>query len=225
VIPLLRQFLPIALAAVAITIVLGQCRKPAWWLGRLIVRNMNFRHRGVTNWGLSHVAIEKTFMMLDVGCGGGRTIDTLAKAATEGRVSGIDYSPASIATARQTNASAIARGQVDVQQGSVSNLPFPGDTFDLVTGVETHYYWPNLDADLREIRRVLKPNGTLLIIAETYRSRRMDWLYRPAMRLLRATYLSVDEHRALFERAGFRQVEVFTERARGWICAVGRKAQ
>jgi hypothetical protein len=50
---------------------------------------------------------------------------------------------------------------------------------------------------------VLKPDGRLLIVAETYRSRRIDWLYRPVMRLLRATYLSVDEHRALFERAGF----------------------
>jgi hypothetical protein len=43
------------------------------------------------------------------------------------------------------------------------------------------------------------------------------------MRLLRATYLSIDEHRALFEHAGFSAVEVFTEPARGWICAIGRK--
>lgn len=221
--PLVRQVLSIAIGAGAMTIVLSQCRKPAWWLGRLIVRNMNVRHERLTNWGLSHVHLEKTFTMLDVGCGGGRTINTLATAATDGKVYGIDYSPASVATARQTNAPWIEKNCVDIRQGSVSALPFPADMFDVVTGVETHYYWPNLDADLQEILRVLKPGGALLIIAETYRGRRMDWLYRPAMRLLRATYLSVDEHRALFERAGFSEVEVFTERARGWICAVGRK--
>jgi SAM-dependent methyltransferase len=223
--PVLRRILSIAIGGGAVAILLSQCRKPAWWLGRLIARNMNVRHARLTNWGLSHVRLEPTFTMLDVGCGGGRTIDTLATVATGGKVYGIDYSPASVDTARRTNAAWIEKGRVDLRQCSVSTLPFPADTFDVVTAVETHYYWPNLDADLREILRVLKPGGALVIIAETYRGRRMDWLYRPAMRLLRATYLSVDEHRAVFERAGFSQVEVFTEGARGWICALGRKPQ
>jgi len=221
--PLVRKILTIAIAGGAMAILLRQCRKPAWWLGRLIVRNMNVRHARLTNWGLSHVPLEKSFTMLDVGCGGGRTIDTLASAATDGKVYGVDYSPASVATARRTNAARIERGQVDIQQGSVSALPFPADMFDVVTAVETQYYWPNLDADLREILRVLKRGGALVMIAETYRERRMDWLYRPVMGLLRATYLTVDEHRALFERAGFEQVEVFTERSRGWICVIGRR--
>jgi SAM-dependent methyltransferase len=223
--PLVRQLLSVAFGAGGMVIVLRQCRKPAWWLGRLFVRNMNVRHADLTNWGLNHVRLEKTFTMLDVGCGGGRTIDTLATLATDGKVYGIDYSAASVAMARRTNAAWIEKGRVDIREGSVSTLPFPADMFDVVTAVETHYYWPNLDADLREILRVLKPGGAFIIIAETYRGRRMDWLYQPAMRLLRATYLNVDEHGALFERAGFSHVEVFTEPARGWICAVGRKPQ
>jgi len=220
---LARKLLAIALGGGAMAILLSQLRKPSWWLGRLIARNMNARHARLTNWGLSHVQLEKTFTMLDVGCGGGRTIDTLATVATDGMVYGIDYSAASVATARRTNAAWIEKGRVDIQQGSVSALPFPAETFDVVTAVETHYYWPDLDADLREILRVLKPGGAFVIIAETYRGRRMDWLYRPTMRLLRATYLSVDEHRELFERAGFGHVEVFTERAHGWICVIGRR--
>ena len=50
----------------------------------------------------------------------------------------------------------------------------------------------------------------------------MDWLYRPVMRfLLRATYLSVDEHRAALTEAGFSEVEVHTDAASRWLCAVG----
>jgi len=90
-----------------------------------------------------------------------------------------------------------------------------------VTAVETHYYWPDLLSDLREIRRVLKPDGRVVLIAEAYRGRRADWLYRPAMRLLRAEYLTVEQHRAALEGAGYVNVEVHTEPSKGWLCAVG----
>jgi len=52
---------------------------------------MNMSHSGVTDWGLTHVRIEKNFTILDVGCGGGRTISKLARIAEQGTVYGIDY--------------------------------------------------------------------------------------------------------------------------------------
>jgi SAM-dependent methyltransferase len=158
-----------------------------------------------------------------VGCGGGRTIYKLATLASKGRVYGIDYSAASVAVARSVNAGWIQAGRVDIRQGSVSHLPFPDATFDVVTAVETHYYWPNPVADHAEIRRVLRPGGRLVIIAETYKGRRLDALYRPAMALLRATHLSVSEHRDLLSAAGYAEIMVFEERPKGWLCAIGRR--
>lgn len=201
-----------------------QCRKPTGWFGRRVARVMNVGHARLTAWGLGHVRIEPSWHVLDIGCGGGQTIRSIAAVATAGRVEGVDYAPASVAVARQTNADLIASGRVAVQQASVSRLPFPDGSFDLITGVETHYYWPDLPRDLREARRVLKPQGRFIIIAETYKGRRMDWLYRPVMRLLlRATYLSVDEHRAALTEAGFVAVEVHTDPSRGWLCAIGAR--
>jgi hypothetical protein len=63
----------------------------------------------------------------------------------------------------------------------------------------------------------------LVIIAEAYKGRRFDILYRPAMMLLRAAYPSVNEFRDLFSAAGYSEVAVFEERTKGWICAVGRR--
>lgn len=201
-----------------------QCRKPTDRAGRAVLARMNMSHSAVTQWGLGHVDIREDFTILDVGCGGGRTIERLASIATKGRVFGIDYSVESVSVARETNASRIAEGQVDVQQANVSNLPFPDTTFDLVTAVETHYYWPDLPHDVREVMRVLKPGGKFVIIAETYRGRANDWLYRPTMTLvLRAAYLTPDQHRQLLVDAGYVDVQVTEEKAQGWICAVGTR--
>jgi ubiquinone/menaquinone biosynthesis C-methylase UbiE len=201
-----------------------QCRRPSGRLGRRVARVMNTTHRPLTEWGLSHVTIEPRFTLLDIGCGGGGTVATLANAAGEGKVYGVDISPASVSTARRTNAQLIDSGRVEVRLASVAALPFGDDTFDLATAVETFYYWPDPVASLREILRVLRPRGTLIIIAETYRGRRMDWLYRPVMRLLfRATYLTPGEHQDLLRAAGFTEVEAFTEVSNGWLCVAGRK--
>jgi SAM-dependent methyltransferase len=202
-----------------------QCRKPSDRAGRAVLHRMNVSHADLTSWALSHVEIGRAFAILDVGCGGGRTIERLASAAPDGKTYGIDYSEESVAVARETNRAEIERGRVDVRQGTVSRLPYADATFDLVVAVETHYYWPDLPSDVREVLRVLQARGTFLLVAETYRGRKNDWFYRPAMRLLlRAAYLSVEEHRRLLSGAGYVGVEVFEDRSRGWICAIGRTA-
>ena len=186
---------------------------------------MNSHHSKVTDWGLSHASVGKSDTILDVGCGGGRTISKLAAIASEGRVYGIDHSAASVAFAGKLNQASIANSQVEIQEASVSELPFPANTFDLVTAVETHFWWPDLLAGMSEILRVLKPGGTLLIVAEVYgkantSTARLSEKYTSASGM---KLLSVDEHRELFSNAGYSDVQVVTEPAKGWICATGKK--
>jgi hypothetical protein len=76
---------------------------------------------------------------------------------------------------------------------------------------------------MREILRVLKPGGSVLILAEAYRGRRFNLLYQLAMKLIGGAYLSPDEHRDLFVKAGYADTQVFLEPAQGWICVTGRK--
>lgn len=204
-------------------VVARQCRKPSWLPGRLIIKGMNRAHAAMTAWGMNRIAIAKDFTILEVGCGGGKTISALASLAFEGVVHGVDYSRASVSVAENTNAQRIREGRVEIHLGSVSKLPFAANTFDLVLAIETHYYWPDLSADLLEIQRVLKPGGSFVIVAEAYRGRRMDWLYRPTMTLLRATYLTLAEHRQMLAAAGYTDVEVVDEPSKGWMRATGRK--
>ena len=147
----------------------NQCQNPTGWLGRLVLRNMNSRHSKVTDWGLSQASIGKQDVILDVGCGGGRTVSKLAAIAPQGKVYGIDHSTESVAMAMRTNKQWIDIARVEVREASVSRLPFSEGAFDVITAVETHFWWPALPTDLREVLRVLKPGGRLIIIAEVYK--------------------------------------------------------
>ena len=203
----------------------SQCQKPTGWLGRFVLWNMNSRHSRVTDWGLSKVSIRKPDIILDVGCGGGRTISKLAVSATQGKVYGLDYSEAAVAVATKTNRRRIAKGQVDIREGSVSQLPFTDETFDVVTAVETHFWWPDLPHDMREVLRVLKPGGTFALIAEIYkgaktRSAKLAENYLP---LSGMKLLTVTEHRDLLRSAGYTDIQIMEESDKGWICATGRK--
>ncbi len=203
----------------------SQCKKPRGWLGRLVLRNMNSRHSKVTDWGLGHVSIEEQYTILDVGCGGGRTLSRLAERATQGKVYGVDYSEESVAASKRTNTRWIEMGRVEALHGSVSQLPFLDEMFDLVTAVETHFWWPNLPTDMREVFRVLKSSGKLIIIAEVYRgaNTKMAKLCEKYASRTGMTLLDVAGHRELFAQAGYSDIEVFEERVRGWICGIGRK--
>jgi SAM-dependent methyltransferase len=197
------------------------CRKPWGWPGQGIARLMNASHGDLTAWGLGQLSFGRDAEILDVGCGGGKTLQRLLDLAPEGRVHGIDYAAASVAVATKVNAEAIAAGRMEVRRGSVSQLPYPSATFDVATAVETHYYWPDLAGDLREVRRVLRPGGRMLILAESYRAEGRGGADAFVMGLLGGRVLTAAKHRDLLTAAGFVGVEVREEGRRGWLCVLG----
>ena len=199
---------------------LSQSGKPRGRFGRFLVRGMNFGHSGLTRWGLTKVEIRENATVLDIGCGGGRALERLASLASLGKVVGIDYSEDSVAVARKRNQRLIATGRVEVLHGSVSSMPFQDATFDCVSAVETYYFWPDIAADLAEVRRVMKPSAQMVIIAGMYRGSRFD---KRNMRLIRAGGMrcfSVQEFEETLQDAGFSAVAVSVEPHKGWVCVV-----
>jgi SAM-dependent methyltransferase len=206
---------------------MNQCRKPSGLLGRLVLRLMNASHSKVTDWGLARAVVRPGDTILDVGCGGGRTVSKLAALAPEGKVYGIDHSSRAVAAATKLNDRVVRDGRVEIVEGSVSQLPFPNGMFDVVTAVETHFWWPDLPGDMREVFRVVKPGGLLVVIAEVYAAAKArasqlaeKYANRSGMKML-----SVDQHREMLESAGFSNVEITTDSGRGWICCTGRKPE
>ena len=203
---------------------LSQCKRPSGSFGRMLARGMNSAHSPLTRWALGHIEVAADSAALDVGCGGGRTVDRLAKMAVDGWVVGLDYSEDSVFVSRRKNANHIRNGRVEICHASVSSIPYPDRTFDLVTAVETFYFWPAPDTDLLEVRRVTKPGGQILVACTMYKGGKYERRNQKFVNEINMTYLSVDEFRDLLEGSGFAEVHVFVEYDKGWICAVARKA-
>jgi ubiquinone/menaquinone biosynthesis C-methylase UbiE len=110
----------------------NQCQKPTGWLGRFVLWNMNSRHSKVTDCGLSNIEVQRQDVILDVGCGGGRTVSKLAAMASEGRVYGIDFSRTSVAVRNSSAMTSEASSDVGLFSSSLSMSALPLTGFNRV---------------------------------------------------------------------------------------------
>jgi ubiquinone/menaquinone biosynthesis C-methylase UbiE len=98
---------------------------------------------------------------LDLGCGGGHVAYRMAPHVAS--VTAYDLTP-SMLEAVLAEASRRGLGNLGVQQGAAEHLPFADDSFDLVVTRFSAHHWHDVDAGLREMRRVLAPGGRMLVI-------------------------------------------------------------
>ena len=145
----------------------SNCGKPQGTMGRVVVAMMNKGHAGIASWGLSHLELRGDEAVLDCGCGGGANVAVFLRMVDEGQVTGLDYSPVSVAKAREVNRAAIEAGRCEIVQGNVQELPFDNGQFDVVTAFETVYFWPEIARCFTEMHRVLKSGGVFMITNET----------------------------------------------------------
>ena len=180
----------------------SQCARPEGFLGRVMLRFMNFGHAPLTNWGLSLVEIHDSWTILDIGCGGGATLKRLLKRSKDAQVYGIDISEESVAKAKKVNADNLDK-QVFVTQGSAEKLPYEDGKFDLITAVETVYFWPNLPNCLKEVKRVMKPGGRFAIMVEVLES---DSIWTGVVDGM--TAYSPEQLKEMLNEAGFVKIEL-----------------
>jgi SAM-dependent methyltransferase len=123
-----------------------------WYRGRRVVIERVVEALGLP----AHARI------LDAGCGSGRNMVELAR---HGRVTGVELSEASVELAR-------ARDMGEVVAGSVLDMPFDDGSFDLAVSLDVVEHLDDDLAALRELRRIVRPGGALLVTVPAY-----QWLW------------------------------------------------
>ena len=194
-----------------------------------LIDKMNVNHEGLAKWSLSHLDISKDNVILDIGCGGGVNVKRFLK-MTENKVYGIDYSELAVERSIKLNKSAVDEGKCEIIKGSVSNLPFNDNSFDIVTGFETVYFWPDFVNDLKEVLRVLKDDGVIFIANEAL-PKEGDERQKELIELLDMKIYSEDELVESLKMAGFSNVttyikdskDSFTGEDAEWICVIAQK--
>jgi SAM-dependent methyltransferase len=111
---------------------------------------------------LAELGLPKPARILDAGCGSGRNMVELARL---GAVTGIELSDTSVALARE-------RRVGEVIAGSVLEMPFAEDSFDLAVSLDVIEHLEDDLAALRELRRTVAPGGALLVTVPAY-----QWLW------------------------------------------------
>ncbi|AFZ61220.1 class I SAM-dependent methyltransferase [Anabaena cylindrica FACHB-243] len=105
--------------------------------------------------------ISPTETILDVACGTGEFERLLLDECSLQQIVGVDISDKMLAIAKQK---CRAYPQVSFQIASASNLPFDNDSFDVIVSANSFHYFDDPLAALKEMRRVLKPDGKVIIL-------------------------------------------------------------
>ncbi len=199
----------------------NQTRKPEGGLGKLMLNGMNSGHAKMADWGFSHLPALSVTAAVDIGCGGGRNAGVLCEKYPQAKVMAIDYSAESVKKSQATNRALIEQGRCLVQEGDVSALTFPVESFDLATAFETIYFWPGLETCFKEVAKVLRPGGTFLICNESDGKDEASLKFEKIIEGMKC--YTPQEIEAALRKAGFSKVEVNHHPSKPWICVLGKK--
>jgi 2-polyprenyl-3-methyl-5-hydroxy-6-metoxy-1,4-benzoquinol methylase len=116
--------------------------------------------------------------LLDAGCGDGRYLAAVARARGAARVVGTDISERILDTAR----TAAAPFEPELVRANLESLPFADGQFDVVLCSQVIEHLLDVDAGLRELARVLRPKGTLILTTDNARNLVTRTLYLGRLR-------------------------------------------
>ena len=115
------------------------------------------------------------FRMLDVGCGTGTLLTFVARRPEAELLVGLDYSPVMLQHLREKAAAAPSGRKLHCVQADAERLPFPDETFDVVTCCNSFHHYPHQAAAVASFRRVLRPGGVLILV-DGFRDNVIGWV-------------------------------------------------
>ena len=142
---------------------LSQCACPHGDKGKETIDGMNEEHVPQITWGLVNLPEIEPKRILDIGCGGGIFTKLILERYPEAKAWGIDISEVSIDYSKRFNSEFIEDGRLELSIGNVADMPYENGFFDLIVSNASHFFWPDLPENLKEVSRVLRKGGILCL--------------------------------------------------------------
>ena len=141
-----------------------QLGHPSGWRGRLVGRALNKGNRTLVEAAIGATGVGSGQTGADIGFGGGVGLRLLLdQVGPTGRVHGIDVSTTMVDQAGRAFRDQCAAGTLTLAVGSMTRLPLDADVLDAAITVNTVYFIEDVEAAFRELARVLRPGGRLVV--------------------------------------------------------------
>ncbi len=202
---------------------LKQCQKPEGDIGRFVGIKLNERHLPLWQWGLSYITVNDDDIILDAGCGGGEAVKLLANLSTKGMIYGIDHSKEMVKLSNEIIKDLIDIHRVKIYEASISKLPFPDNSFNLVAAFETYSFWPDILNDFKEVRRVLQPGGIFLIVNSAYKHELFEERNNYWSNFFRMKIHSPEEINYILLHSCFESIQMMEKAEKNWLTIVAKK--
>jgi ubiquinone/menaquinone biosynthesis C-methylase UbiE len=186
---------------------------PSGPLGRVAGGLMARMNGPLNDWAVDLLELSPRDRVLEVGYGPGLGIERIAARAHQGLVVGVDHSPLMRRQAARRNRAGLEAGLVELHVGSAGRLPLQDARFTHALAVNSLQFWPDLPAALGELRRVLQPQGRLLLVLRM-RSEAAGRFDRSRHGMTEARLTAVV---LAAERTGFRDLKSLRREIRGEV--------
>jgi len=183
---------------------MSQFAKPTGFFGKILAKGMARGHKEFYKKAFEAINPKKDDEYLEIGFGSGVFINKYMSHVS--RIAGIDYSEDMVKLASDINRELVESGKAEFKHGYASSLPWADNEFTVVATIEAFFFLDEAEKTLKEIFRVLKPGGRLVIEMGYNKDDGVD--HSRTVKKMGLKLYSGEEMKKLLKKAGFNDVVI-----------------
>jgi len=195
-----------------------ELKNPSAIVGEYVLAPLwNKRNSRLHDCVIEKMTVESSDKILEIGFGGGRSLEIVSKLVTDGIVAGVDISKS---MTRYCQKKFGGDWDIDVKCASASELPFDSNCFNKIYSVNSIFYWNDVEKACSEIFRVMSAGGVLFLCYTAKESLQKKKFVKNGLKLFEPC-----DVKELLLIAGFENINTtrHSDNKRKYYCTTGSK--